>query len=98
MRANSDDGSFSSRKRPRDDCADRSEAAVVKIRQRMRNDAPMFAAVRLARETIERLLRTVKGAHHEEVVESCGLSLAPETSGTNGTRCFPFAPSQSGIH
>ena len=68
------------RKRQRDDCAERAERAVADIRRRVKADggsAATLTAVELARDSIEALLRSVKGARREEAVESCGLSLAP---------------------
>ena len=77
--ADADAGSEPKRKRQRDDCAERAENAVADIRKRVRANplnCAMLAAVDVARDVIEQLLRTVKGAHREEVVESCGLSMA----------------------
>jgi len=76
------------RKRQRDDCAERAEGAVAHIRKRVRgadNGAAQGAtldAIELARGVIEQVLRTVKGARREEVVESCGLSLSSTTGTT----------------
>lgn len=75
-------GAGSKRKRRRDDCGDRAEQAVSTVRDRVRGTpdaASMLAAVELARAVIEQVLRNVRGARNEEVVESCGLSLAPAT-------------------
>lgn len=82
--ADADAGSEPKRKRQRDDCAERAENAVADIRKRVRANplnCAMLAAVDVARDVIEQLLRTVKGAHREEVVESCGLSMASGAQG-----------------
>jgi hypothetical protein len=66
-----------SKKRGRDDCAERAERAVASIRLHT-HTAELSAAVDLAKATIEELLRTVKGPAGEELFEACGLSLAAE--------------------
>ena len=72
-----------SKKRGRDDSTERADRAVAAIRKRSAHDAPVAAAIALARERIEALLRDFKGVGGEEIVESCGLSLAP-TNGEGG--------------
>jgi hypothetical protein len=73
-----------SKKRGRDDSADRADRTVAAIRKLLvASDAPVTAAVGLARASIEALLRDFKGVGGEEIVESCGLSLAP-TNGDGG--------------
>lgn len=59
------------KKRARDDAHERAEAACAKLRKH--GDKAHIAR---AQDTIERLLRTVKGPAGEEVFESCGVSLA----------------------
>lgn len=75
------------KKRGRDDSGDRADRAVADIRKRAAGDAPVLAAVALARERIEALLRDFKGVGGEEIVESCGLSLA--AAGENGAASRP---------
>lgn len=73
-----DKASVGSKKRGRDDSAERAERAVADILKRCVGDAPVHAAICLARQSIESLLRDFKGAGGEEVVESCGLSMSPK--------------------
>jgi hypothetical protein len=64
------------KKRGRDDSGDRADRTVADIRKRATGDARVLAAVAVARDRIEALLRDFKGVGGEEIVESCGLSLS----------------------
>lgn len=79
LRHRSDTQPSSGKKRTRDDCAERARATCKKLHKIVSvSEEPERnkAQVTLAQDTVEKLLRTVKGPGGEEVFESCGVSLA----------------------
>ena len=79
------------KKRGRDDAHDRAEAACSKLRKH--GDK---AHIDRAQDTIENLLRAVKGPAGEEVFESCGVSLAREAT-HNASASIASAPPAGSI-
>lgn len=79
LRRGPDTQHSSGKKRTRDDCAERARATCTKIHNIVSvSEEPERnkAQVTLAQDTVEKLLRNVKGPGGEEVFESCGVSLA----------------------
>ncbi len=68
------------RKRGRDDCGDRAETTVSKLRTTLRTTQPgntaALAQLTNAKDTVERLLRNVRGTDGEDPFESCAISFA----------------------
>ena len=77
-----------SKKRGRDDAAERAEAACSKLK---RISTTSKSQVALAQKTIEQLLRSIRGPRGEEVFEACGVSLAPVKSVNASANSTPSA-------
>lgn len=87
------------KKRARDDAEDRAHSACEKLLRHARSLEGekcdrMVKQILTAQQTIEQLLRSVKGPNDEECFESCGVSMAATATTQASSNAPPAMPSR----